>query len=94
MPDLREKLEDKPWQHEIKHQPIGVVEETFEISGRGLILCLKFAFEKYHLSIDDDIKLVTPIGEEFLSRICGIGIGIQDILIENKYSKKDIPIGT
>jgi len=91
---LGEEMVDKLWKHEIKVKPIGVIEERFEISERGLILCLKFNFDRYFLSIGDKIKLVKPNREELFTKICGIAIKKSDVLIEKRYLKKDIPIGT
>ena len=40
------------------------------------------------------VKLVKPNGKKITTEIRGITFETMDILIDNKYSKKDIPIGT
>ena len=91
---LGEEISDKLWKYEIKTKPIGMTQNTFEINERGLILCIKYNFERMFMTIGKKIKLVTPTGKELLTEIRGITFETMDILIENKYSKKDIPIGT
>jgi len=91
---LGKEIADKLWKYEIKTKPIGLIENTFELSERGLILCLKYNFEKMFMTTGMKVKLVKPNGKEITTEIRGIAFETMDILIENKYSKKDIPIGT
>lgn len=70
---------------------IGIVEDVFQITGRGVILCLKLKSEKNTYLTGTKIKLVKPNNETLETKICGITFNrLQDVSIEKKFQKEDV----
>ena len=91
---LGEEIANNLCKYDVKKKPIGVIENIFETSQKGLNMVIKYDFDTFFMDIGDQIKLVKPNGREIFSKICGISDETKDILVEEKYSKKDVPIGT
>jgi len=68
------------------------VENTFFISGRGLMLVS--SQNDHSLKTGDKIELVTPAKSRMLTAVIGVSFDKTSILIDSQYTKKDIPIGT
>lgn len=69
------------------------VEETFLITGKGLILTPGFSDET--ILIGTKIKLVRPDNSSIKTTVQGITFGpLRHMLIEKSIKKSDVPIGT
>jgi hypothetical protein len=74
---------------------IGTVEDVFQITGRGALLCLSLGTEEFDWSIGTKIKIIKSDGEILKTKICGRNWQrSQDILIEKKIKKEEVPIGS
>ncbi len=74
---------------------IGIVEDIFQVSGRGVILCLSVKAKEFNLSIGTKIKIVKSDRNVLTTKICGIIWQSQkDILIEEEIKKEDVPLGS
>lgn len=71
------------------------VEDTFQITGRGLILVPGLGINAEKVMVDMHIKLKKPDNTEILTKISGIEFSVKaPILLPKEIKKEDVPIGT
>lgn len=86
-------------------QKLFVIEDTFQITGRGIVVTGKLKLDSPAFKAGSAVILIRPDGKEFTTKVFGIEqvkpIDYENfnwnrigVMFENIICKEDVPIGT